>query len=113
MTVRKLPSWFPAGAVTLCGTVWQKHAGDPGWNYQLEHEKIHAGQQTRDGCARFLARWIFSRSWRCIYEAEAYRASIAAGLALETCVRFMTGPVTWWACSSREQAIGLLVSPTP
>lgn len=42
----------------------------------LIHELIHCYQRKMNGVIKFNARYVFSRSWRCALEYEAYCASM-------------------------------------
>jgi len=39
----------------------------------IEHEKVHQGQQRRDGTLTFWWRYFTSKKWKLAYEVEAYK----------------------------------------
>lgn len=55
----------------------------------IEHERAHQRQMRGDGWLRFVLRYACSRRWRCLYEVEAYRTSIASGMRPEVAARLL------------------------
>lgn len=51
----------------------------------VAHEMRHQDQMRRDGLVRWWWRYAFSKSWRQVYEVDAYRVQIAYGASLRVC----------------------------
>ena len=93
---RWLPKWAPMDGLVLFGLVLLKKITKPGL---VEHELVHY-QQQKEGMLRFYWRYVFSRKWRVIYEAESYAVQVRSGEeSIEWCARTLSGPLYLWPCT--------------